>query len=367
MNTQTQAFVRYSDDVETIQPDEEKVFDEIAGVMRHLSEIMNDRYRHAVRAVHAKSHGLLKGELQVLDELPEPLRQGLFARAGRFPAIIRFSTNPGDILADSVSTPRGMALKVVGVEGMEMVAGHEGQTTQDFVFVNDKAFGSPDTAGFLKALRFLEKNVNDSEVLKKLVSAAARGANAVLGLVGQESGTLKQLGHPETHPLGETFASIAALRYGDYVAKICFTPASENLKALHDKHVDVNGHYSALRDAIVNFFRTETAVWDVGVQLCTDLKTMPVEDASVQWPEEVSPYQPVARLTVGPQDAYSPERRVYVDEVLAFNPWHALAAHRPLGNVMRARKKSYEMSAAFRHEMNVRPSGEPRSIDELPD
>jgi hypothetical protein len=138
------------------------------------------------------------------------------------------------------------------------------------------------------------------------------------------------------------------------------------LKALKDKSLDVNGHYSALRDAIVEFFKTQTAEWDIGVQLCTDLKTMPVEDASVQWPEDQSAYQTVGRLIAGRQDAYSPARRVFVDELLTFDPWHALAAHRPLGNVMRARRKSYEMSSRFRHEMNGRPLTEPRTIDELP-
>jgi hypothetical protein len=360
------SYVRYDDSVEVLQPGDEQIFDEISATMHRLNVLMNDRYRHALRAVHAKSHGLLRGELKVQDHLPEALRQGLFRSAGSYAAIIRFSTNPGDILADSVSAPRGMAVKVVGVQGMEMVPSHREGVTQDFVFVNDKAFGSPDAAGFLKQLKLLEKNADDSEAFKKLVSAAARGINAALGVIGQESGTLKQLGHPETHILGETFASVAAIRYGDYIAKVCFTPASENLKALKDKSVDVNGHYSALRDAIVEFFKTETAQWDVGIQLCTDLKTMPVEDASVQWPEDESPYRTVARLTVGPQDAYSPQRRVYVDELLSFDPWHALAAHRPLGNVMRARRKSYEASSRFRHEMNGRPLVEPRSIEELP-
>jgi hypothetical protein len=361
------AYVRYDDSVEVKHPDEQKTFDEIEAVMRRLGLLMNDRYRHAVRPVHAKSHGLLKGEFKVDGNLPEPLRQGLFSRAGAYPAIVRFSTTPGDILADSISTPRGMAVKVVGVQGMEMLGSHAGQSTQDFVFINAKSFGAPDAKAFLKQQLFIEKNANDPEFLKKIVSNVARGANAALGLVGAQSATLQQLGHPETHILGETFGSAAALRYGDYIAKIIFVPLSANLKALTGKHADVNFHFSGLRDEIVQFFKTETAEWEVRVQLCTDLKTMPVEDPSVPWPEEASAYQPVGRLTAPPQEAYSPARRVFVDEVLSFDPFHCLAAHRPLGNIMRARKQAYEMSRKFRHEMNGRPLTEPRSIAELPD
>ena len=117
---------------------------------------------------------------------------------------------------------------------------------------------------------------------------------------------------------------------------------------------------------MVDFFKTGEAIWDVKVQLCVDPEMMPIEDASVEWPEELSPYITVARLVAEPQDAYSAARRLYVDEILSFNPWHALEAHRPPGNIMRARKKAYAASSQFRHATNGSPAGEPRSIDELP-
>lgn len=33
---------------------------------------------------------------------------------------MRFSTNPGDMLDDKVSTPRGLAIKLIGVEGARL-------------------------------------------------------------------------------------------------------------------------------------------------------------------------------------------------------------------------------------------------------
>ena len=357
--------IRYTDALEQPKPDEEQTFDELAGVMGQISRLMFDRYRHATRSVHAKSHGLLRADLSVLPNLPPELAQGLFAAPKTYGAIVRISTNPGDVLADSVSTPRGMAVKFVGVDG-PMLPENAGHRTQDFVFVNSKVFLAPDAEAFLKSQKIILANANDPELFKKAVSGAAAATNAVLGVVGLHSANLEQLGAPHTHPLGETFGSTAAVRYGDHVAKIIIRPASENLKQLKDKHVDLAFHYSALRDAIVEFFKTERAEWDVCVQLCTDLEKMPVEDPSVEWPEDVSPYVPVAKLVAQPQDAYSPERRVYCDEVLHFNPFHALAAHRPLGNIMRARRKSYALSTQFRHKMNGHAQVEPTSIDELP-
>ena len=365
MPTEQKQYCPYSASIEVQKPDEEQVFSEIASRMKHISELVSDRARHATRSVHAKSHGLLKAELTVLDGLPEPLAQGMFQRVRSYPAIMRFSTVPGDILADSISTPRGLGVKVIGVEG-PMLPEHQGEVTQDLVTINGKSFPSADSASFLEGVKLLEKHVNDSEAFKQLVSTAARTTEAVLEAVGTESATLKGFGHRQTHILGETFCTAAPLRYGNYMAKICLEPTSQNLKDLKDKPLDAGTSHSALRDAVVDFFKTGEAIWDVKVQLCVDLEKMPIEDASVQWPEELSPYITVARLVAPPQDAYSAARRLYVDEILSFNPWHALEAHRPLGNIMRARKKSYAASSQFRHATNGNPASEPRSIAELP-
>lgn len=356
-------YVLYSESVEQPQENEQKTFQDIADTMIRISTTMADRYRHGIRSVHAKSHGFFKGTLAVLPSLPEPLAQGLFAQPGQHDVVGRFSTNPGDILADSISTPRGLALKVMGVEGETF----HGYPTQDFVMVNGKAFPNKNAAEFLTSQHLIEANANDPEGFKKLVSFAARGANAILGAVGLHSGQLEQLGAPSTHPLGETFFSAAPLRYGSYIAKVRLAPRSPNLKKLEGTGITSIGNYSALLEAISEWFAQETAIWEFGVQLCTDLEKMPVEDASVEWPEEESPYQPVALLTAPAQAVYSPERRVYCDEILSFSPWHALTAHRPLGNIMRARKLSYEVSSQFRHKHNVRPVQEPASAADIPD
>jgi hypothetical protein len=156
------------------------------------------------------------------------------------------------------------------------------------------------------------------------------------------------------------------LRYGDHLAKVSVAPASLGLRALASDGFDPGNDFSALRDAVVAHFRDRPAEFEFRVQLCTDLGRMPIEDATVEWPEEESPYRPVARLTFPPQDAYSPPRRVFVDDALSFSPAHALAAHRPLGSIMRARLRAYGELAHFRRAMNALEGVEPRSIDEVP-
>ena len=74
----------------------------------------------------------------------------------------------------------------------------------------------------------------------------------------------------------------------------------------------------------------------------------------------------MAKISYPAQDAYSPERQVYGDDVLSFNSWRSLAAHRPLGSINRLKKKVYDASSIFRHEKNNMPRVEPTDISELP-
>ncbi|MFC5555056.1 hypothetical protein [Methylobacterium iners] len=122
----TRSPIHYEPTLETVQADEDQVH---AGMVEQFAKIQTitlKDYGHAVRGVHAKGHGLLTGSLEVLPGLPPHLAQGLAATPGTHEVVLRFSTNPGDILDDSVSTPRGLAVKVLGVEG-ERLPGAGGQ------------------------------------------------------------------------------------------------------------------------------------------------------------------------------------------------------------------------------------------------
>ena len=360
-------FVRYSGAVERPLPDEDETIDRIIASMTRESETTAGRYGRAVRASHAKSTGLLKGELRVREGLPAFLRQGLFAEPRSYPVLVRLAQGPGELLSDSVSTHRGMAIKVFGAEGPKL-AGHEGNDTQDFVLATGPNFPQADAASFLVAMRALEAGTPMPAALKQAVSTAARFAqSAVKAVGGPDVANLEFFGHTPRHPLADAYYSQAALRYGDHVAKVAVFPASRELNELGDGALDLRGNPDGFREAVVDFFRRSPAEFDFRVQLCTGLETMPVEDASVRWPEEESSYLSVARLVLPRQEAYSPARQAFFDDVLAFRPAHSLEAHRPLGSVMRARLRTYAALSAFRHGRNGTPEREPRSIDEVPD
>jgi hypothetical protein len=357
--------IPYATSVEVPEDGETTTIFDLKDTMHSISVKTYEDSGHAIRSVHAKTHGLLVGELTVADGLPAVYAQGLFAKAGSYPCVLRLSTTPGDILSDDVSTPRGMALKVVGVQG-ERVDGSEHDATQDFVLVNGPAFSAPTAKKFAGNAKLLAATTDKAPNLKRLFSAVARGAEKAIEAVGGESATIKALGgHPETHPLGETYFSQAPILYGDYMAKVSVAPVSPSLTALSDAPVDLKGKPDGLRDAVVAYFASQGGEWELRIQLCTDLEKMPIEDASVEWPQELSPYVTVARLRIDPQQAWSEQRAKAIDEGMQFNPWHALAAHRPLGSIMRVRKDVYAMSKRFRAERNGVAVAEPANLDAL--
>ncbi len=354
--------LRYQPSFESLEEDEAQTTHDLDEALHKIRETVHRDEGHAYRSVHAKSHGLLHAELQVSDGLPARLAQGLFARAGTLPVVMRFSTAPGDLLDDHVSTPRGLAIKVIGVQG-ERLPGSEGDVTQDFLFTNGPVFAAPTARKFLSSLKLLAATTDRAPGLKRVLSAALRGLETLVEKAGGESGTLKALGgHPLTNVLGETYYTQVPLLYGPYMAKLSLAPVSPELMALKDAVVDLHDRPNGLRDAVLAHFAEHGGVWALRAQLCTDIEAMPLEDASIAWPEDQSPYVTVAQLVAPPQTAWSVARSAAVDEGMAFSPWHGLAAHRPLGSIMRVRKAVYDLAAAYRSEHNAIPVQEPRQV-----
>jgi len=357
--------IAYSPAIENVEADEAKTIQELVETLLKISEITYEDGRHALRSVHAKSHALLKGTLVVMPNLPEELAQGIFASPAAYPTLLRFSSTPGDMLADSVSTPRGLAFKVIGVPGARL-PGSEHDTTQDFIMINGPAFAAPNAKKFLGKLKLLAGTTDKVPHLKSVLSATLRGAEKVLESVGGQSGTLKSMGgEPAAHPLGETYFTQVPMRFGKYVAKLSLAPATTQMVSLKGEPVDISKSPNALRETLLDFFAADEAVWELRAQLCRDVDKQPVEDASVVWSAEVSPHLAIARLSVPKQRSWSELRAGVMDDGTAFSPWHGIQDHRPLGSVMRARKAAYEASARFRAEHNACPISEPTTTSSL--
>nr|WP_244423038.1 catalase family protein [Bradyrhizobium sp. ORS 278] len=327
-------------------------------------------YKHGLRQQHAKGVGYLRGELTVYEDLPSHLRQGLFAQPTRYPVIVRFSTALGAIKSDRIRVPRGFAIKVLGVSGAKALADDD-TTSQDLLLVNHPSYIA-DARSYLEAQRKFERTKSLPDLAVRAVGLVSRVLLELSTLVRLPLPIIiKALGDPGHHILGETFHTEGAIRFGDFVARLRAVPVSPALRRLtgqpsHDGD-------DVVRQSVVSFFRTEPAEYELQAQLCTDLRHTPIEDSSIDWPEDFAPPQPIANIRLPAQVADSPARRAYVDDVLSFDPWRCLAAHQPLGSVMRMRRDVYRTSRVLRQQQNAalglappNPT-EPRDIAELPD
>ncbi len=358
--------IRFAPAVETIEPDERETIAGLEAQFRIILDTTSKDYDHAVRAVHAKGHGIARGTLTIAPDLPPELAQGMFATPGTHEAILRLSTNAGDILDDSIDLPRGLALKILGVGG-ERLPGSDGADTQDFVMVNGPAFAAATPKAFLANLKLLAKTTDTGEGAKKLLSGLFRAVESVVEAVGGQSALLTTLGGAKpVHPLGATYYTQTAFRYGDYIAKLSLVPVSPWLKALADETVHAHGRPDAIREVVRESLIEQGGTWELRAQLCTNLDKMPIENASVAWDEKASPYVTVATLEVPAQVSWEHGLSDRTEDALSFSPWHGLAAHQPLGGVNRARKEPYEMSAGFRGKFNGCPMHEPAALAELP-
>jgi hypothetical protein len=363
--TTSHSYIRYRADLERPFPDEEELVRQVVEAMELASCQVAAKHRHGLRDAHAKSHGILAGELHIEPDLPEHLAQGLFTAPRSYPVIVRFSSAPGDLRSDQVPVQRGLAIKVMGVSGLRAI--DDGASTQDFLLVNHPTLPFGTIGAYARFQRLLERQPRRSDQQLQVTRLGARVAVRVLARLGRSlPPVIEALATANNHILGETFHSMAALRYGDHVAKISAAPRSEDVRALTGRPVDRHAGKSALRDLVADFFTHNSAEYELRAQLCVDVDRMPIEDASVPWPEALSPHQGVAVLHLPAQDPYSDARRRYADDVLSFSPWHTLEAHRPLGSIMRSRRAAYPRSSHFRHTVNGVQEREPSSIDELP-
>lgn len=360
-------FLRYRPDLEQPRADEESDIDRIIAVLRTNNERAFRQYKRGMRDAHAKSHGILRGELTVPADLPPELAQGLFATPGTHPVIARLSSTSGAIRSDQLRGVRGLGIKVLGVEGEQRAMPGDTATTQDFVMVTHREFL------FADAHAYLTRGMPTAWILARLPDTALRVGSDLVAAADRH--LLRRIGlevppnigvfvAPNTHILGETFFTSAPLRYGDYVAKLLFTPVSPEAVALKGQPVGdgINAH----RESVIDFFAEHSATYELRAQLCTGTATMPIEDATAEWKEEESPHRRVATLRFGVQDPYTPARRAYGDEVLSFNSWRGLAAHRPLGSINRLKLRVYEASSNYRHHVDNAPRVEPHDVTELP-
>lgn len=361
-------YVRYSSALEEIKPEEAETFARIAETFTGVGEKVRDNEGRATRVSHAKSTGLLKGELEILPGLSPELAQGIASTPARFEVVARLAQGPGEHLDDKISTHRGCALKILGVDGPRIVEAVEA-ATQDWLFeAEETGFLNKDAGQFLLNLKAGVSHAPDlPEGVKKVVRDVSAATQTALKAVGLPSRSLGFFGHPPRHPLAETYFSQAPIRWGDHVGKLGLYPTQETVDALIETALELGGDPDVFRHAMVEQFAQTGAAFELRVQLSTDIDSMPIEDASVRWDEDDSPYRTIGVIRFPAQSAWNDAKAQAWEERMGFNPANSLESHRPLGQIMRARLFVYKRLQDWRRATNAVQKVEPVSLADLPD
>jgi hypothetical protein len=299
-----------------------------------------------VRESHPKHHGCVRAELTVEADLPYELRVGVFSEERTFPAWIRFSNangldRRGRFRPDGRPDVRGMAIKLMGVEGEKLLEDERHETTQDFLLVSADALIARDLADFVEVLGefrarpLLRYFLNPFDPHVRELGIAIRS--------------------PKRHasPLEIDYFTVVPFLLGERAVKYRARPVVERRS-----RTPLRAPPDFLREAMQRRLAADEARFDFLVQVQTDADAMPVEDPSVVWDESASPYRKVATIRIPAQTFDSAEQLAFCEQ-LSFTPWHSLPEHRPLGGINRARRVVYEALSRLRHERNEVPRREP--------
>ena len=126
----------------------------IGKIAESLKSDLEKTYRPGItrRDAHPKTIGCVKAEFKVEPLLPEELRVGVFREQRTYPAYIRFSNSSMTIQADSRRDVRGMAIKLLGVEGEKLLENEKHETTQDFLLISTPRFVNKNLIDFFELL-----------------------------------------------------------------------------------------------------------------------------------------------------------------------------------------------------------------------
>jgi len=303
----------------------------------------------AERVGNTKTYGVVRGTFEVLSGLPEPVRHGVFAEPRTYPLWVRFG-GPGPYSPPDIRDAGLLSLgvKLMGVEGPKLL--DDEAETQDFTCLSSPTFTTPDVIENVKLQRWVRRgmggfyfvNPSDPHLLDAIMQGLWARAN--------------------TSPLEVRYWSTVPYLLGEGQAMQYQVHPRSSARTRVPKRPEAN----YLRQAMARTLSERAVEFDFKVQLQTDPHQMPIENASVVWSERRSRPITVARMRLPVQQFDSPEQLAFARS-LSFQPWHSIAAHRPLGSQNRARRAIYYELSKLRQSMNEDPRIEPDGSEQFPD
>jgi len=328
-------------------PDNEAIYtDKIIDALRELLEKSYPDKVGTMRAFHPKIVGLVKAEFIIEPNLPADLKVGLFKEAKTYPAWVRFSNAKRNPRADKKKDLRGMAIKLMEVEGEKILEQEQDAKTHDFLLITHPTLQTDTVESFQKGISALTGGI------WSMIPYALNPMN--WGTLVRSIQSLKKF----SNLLEAQFWSTTPYRFGseNRAVKYSVRPESNQKTPFPKKPA-----FNFLREKMANELSEREVNFDFLVQFQTDAHGMPIENPTKEWH---SPFIKLATIKILKQE-FNNEQQLDYGQNLTFTPWHCLPEHKPLGGANRARKKAYEVLSEFRLQRNdITQHQEPTSWQE---
>ncbi|TDX24112.1 hypothetical protein [Rhodovulum visakhapatnamense] len=286
-----------------------------------------------LRGQHFKMHGCVEAVFEVAEVAP-PLNVGLFAAPGRYKALVRFSN--GREKDDRTPDIHGMAIKVLGVTG-DRAHPDAPEGEQDFILADNPVFFIRTAEDYAIFMQSLARNAPRGQPPVEFIEHLSKTHPEDIAVL---QGFNKQV---QTSPLSADYWSQVPYGFGPDPTHACRYRATPRAGVATGSAGE--GH-DYLREAMVAGLAEGAApvVFDFRVQLRTDADAAVLDNPTVEWAPD---YIPVATVTIPPQVFDTHDRHAF-GEALRYSPWHALADHRPVGQINEIRKAVYPASQTER-------------------
>jgi choline dehydrogenase len=300
-----------------------------------LTARFNDQYKgeQHLRATHTTGRVCVKANVTVASGLPPDLNVGFLQGKPNgektYKAWIEFSNAGDDVAADTERDFHGMAVKLFGVSGDRLPDPGDEDNTQDLLFINHDSFFAGDPQHFHDFFAACAGGGGSCDPMKNPYVAwhlltHPRGAYNLL--VGRKT-------YPSIPDIG--WFSVAPFMLGGQIVKYGAHPCEQ--QAHYNRPGNTSDYLVQRLQNILDPANNRHFCLDLNVQVRNKPDRQPIEDTLIAWDDDAAKWQKVATIDIYPQNFSTTAQQEFCER-LAFNPWHGLQVHRPVGGINRARR-----------------------------
>lgn len=357
------------------------------GVSVVYENMLRDLGGEKDRDTHRKTHGCVRAEWKVADELPVQYQVGVFEPGRIYPTWLRFANGKGVVEADKENDSRSISIKLMSVAaGPRHAIAHEA-STQDFILQNSEVFLVQTMDKYISLLSVARDTPDKAEVKqlglvgwlvkhpyerKMIEHVTSRKPNSLM-TEQYWSGSTYLLGNeedPQSRPVR-------------YVMKPCEPQQVEQLTDTSALEADENYY----RNELGRHLQAGAVCYRFGIQELPDLAKVDlseheqplayiptdgaenkvkhlVEDVTINWDGYDPDVEWVATLTIFKQELEGDGLGEYCQN-LAYSPYNGLIEHRPLGTLNRLRGYVYPVVRDYRRPSSRAPYPEPSPADSV--